>query len=218
MITFDHVTKTYFDGLSGIHDVTFSVGKGEFVFLTGESGAGKTTIIKLILGEIRPDSGEIYVDNFNVGAIRSAQIPKYRRTIGVVFQDYLLIPTKTVWENVQLALDIAGVDEDTTLRRVRETLISVNMLDKKDSFPCELSGGEKQRTVIARAIANYPSFILADEPTGNLDENRADEIMDIFHELNKNGQTIIMATHDRRFIKKASHRILTLEKGVLQSE
>lgn len=214
MIELTNVTKKYVNE-RGIENVSFKITTGEFVFLTGESGAGKTTLLSLLLAKFRPDSGTIAVDGWQVESLTKEQIPAYRRQIGIVFQDYRLLPNKTVSENVFIPLRIAGINWTKGEAAVRNALSVVGMSAYKDSFPTSLSGGEQQRVAIARAIVNRPSTILADEPTGNLDRGTADEIFELMRSLHKEGKTIIFATHDRTFFHKGDKEI-ALKGGMLK--
>ena len=206
MIELRNVTKKYDNG-RGVEDINFNITTGEFVFLTGESGAGKTTILKLLLGVFPPDIGEIEMDGWMVSQLPKNKIPSYRRQLGIVFQDYRLLPNKTVEENVFMPLKVAGMGWEESEASVRNALATVRMSSRNRSFPKELSGGEQQRVAIARAIVNRPNVILADEPTGNLDRKTADEIFELMRSLHKEGKTIIFATHDRSFIKRGDKEV-----------
>ena len=214
MIQFFHVTKSYSERDPPIlHDVNLTIDKGEFVFLTGPSGAGKTTLLKLILCAERATGGQILVGGRNIAKIREAGIPYLRRNIGVVFQDFKLLPHRTVADNVALALDILGVPWRESRERVRRMLKLVGLEHKADSFPLRLSGGEQQRVVIARALVNSPTILLADEPTGNLDPERTLEIMDLLADVNVRGATVVVATHDISLLERYHKRVLRLERG-----
>ncbi len=212
MVKFKNVTKT-FGGIVALKDVSFEVDKGEFVFITGPSGAGKTTILRLLLGEILPDSGEIVVDGTDVTKLDPKNLPVYRQKIGVVFQDFKVLPERTVRENVEVALAVLGVPEGEWLGRVDQVLKLVGLAARSELFPAQLSGGEIQRVSLARALAVNPKIVLADEPTGNLDWETAEAIMDLFERINKEGKTIIMATHNKMVVDKLKKRIIGLKDG-----
>jgi cell division transport system ATP-binding protein len=211
-----HVSKRYSPQSLALADVTLAVEKGEFVFLTGPSGAGKTTLLKLIFRDELPSEGQILVNGRNITALPPHQIPYLRRTIGVVFQDFKLLPRKTILENVTLVLRILGLQRRERRARAYRVLRMVGLQHKLRSFPQELSGGEKQRVAIARALINEPVILLADEPTGNLDPDLAQEIMDLFREINGRGTTVMVATHDRELIQRMGRRTLILERGRLR--
>jgi cell division transport system ATP-binding protein len=217
MIQAFHVYKHYDRESMALSDVTLSVGKGEFCFLTGPSGAGKTTFLKLVFREELPSQGQILVGGRNVTAIPDGQIPELRRSIGVVFQDFKLLKRKTILENVAFVLRILGVPAREQKRRAFAALKSVGLHHKMHAYPLQLSGGEQQRVAIARALINEPMLILADEPTGNLDPEMAAEIMRLFLEVNARGTTVLVATHDRDMIQRMGKRVLALEKGRVAS-
>lgn len=212
MISLKDVTKT-FGKITAIEDVTFSVDKGEFVFLTGPSGAGKTTILKLILREYVPDKGKILFEGKNIARLPDKFIPSLRQQIGVVFQDFKLLQERTVRENVQVALAVKGIPMSEWKKRVRDVLDLVGLIERSELFPSQLSGGELQRTSLARALVINPKIILADEPTGNLDWETADELMDLFEKISKEGKTVIMATHHRGIVDKLKKREIKIDKG-----
>ncbi len=212
MITFKHVTKAY-DGNIGLKDVTLSIDDGEFVFLVGPSGAGKSTFIKLILKEIDADEGEIQVGDFRVDQLSNREIPQMRRKIGMVFQDFRLLPKKTVFENVAFAMEILHKSPKAIKRRVPEVLKLVGIEDKSKRYPQELSAGEQQRVAIARAIVNNPRVVIADEPTGNLDPKTADDIMQLLDAINMAGTTVVMVTHAKDIVDKWNKRVVAINEG-----
>jgi len=215
MIRFYHVQQCYQKNVLALNDVTFACDKGEFVFLTGASGAGKTTLLKLIIREEIPLKGQILVNGQNVSSIPANKIPRLRRSIGVVFQDFKLIRTKTVFENVTFVLKTLGVDLKERRKKAYNVLKQVGLQHKANAYPLELSGGEQQRVAVARAIVNDPVLLLADEPTGNLDPDMAVEIMNLFSKINRRGTTVLVATHDRKIIQKMRKRVITLHMGQL---
>ena len=213
MIQVFDVVKMY-DGSNPVLDnFSMEISKGEFVFLTGSSGAGKTTILKILFGQERFETGQVLVHGINVGKLTHKNMYTLRRFMGVVFQDYKLLPNKTVFENVSFAQEVIGRDRKTIRFKTWEALKNVGLTLKKDAYPACLSGGEQQRIAIARAMVNEPSIILADEPTGNLDPDISIEIFKLFEELNKKGTTIIFATHSQEIIKLGEHRIINLRQG-----
>jgi cell division transport system ATP-binding protein len=212
-----HVFKSFATHSPALEDITFRVEAGEFAVLTGPSGAGKTTLLRLLYAAERPDRGNIIVNRRNVTRMARRRIPEFRRSLGVVFQDFKLLPTKTTFENVAFAQRVLAVPEREVRRRVAEVLKRVGISHRKDALPPQLSGGEQQRVALARALVNEPALILADEPTGNLDDVRAREIMALLFELNADGTTIFLATHDRHLVALAPGRVLTLDQGRLLS-
>lgn len=212
MIKFIDVTKTYGE-ITALGKVSFEVKDGEFVFLTGPSGAGKTTILKLILGEILPDSGKVMFGSVDVGKLKDRELPALRQKIGCVFQDYKLLNEKTIGENIEIALAVLGINEKKWPEKVIQVLKETNLEGKENYFPAQLSGGELQRVSLARALAVEPELILADEPTGNLDWETAAQIMKLLEKVNKKGKTIIMATHNQEIIAKMGKKQIKLKEG-----
>ena len=216
MIEFSHVYKTYPGSIHALRDVNLKIGKGEFVFLTGPSGAGKTTLFKMISAFDRPTSGNITVSNYTLGDLKTAQVPFFRRRIGVIFQDFKLLKDRTVFENVALPLIIRGDKPSSIQRRVNEMLDQVGLLFKADQYPEFISGGEQQRTAIARALIPQPDVVVADEPTGNLDPQLSDEIMDLLDRACAQGTTVFVATHDHDLVRKRKQRTFMIKDGVLE--
>lgn len=212
MIKFEHVTKTYRTNI-GLDDVSVNINKGDFVFLVGPSGAGKSTFIKLILKEIDSDKGSILVDGKDVTQLSNREIPELRRKIGTVFQDFRLLPKKTVFENVAFAMEVLHKSKKQIRKQVPQILSLVGITDKADKYPEELSAGEQQRVAIARAIINNPMVLIADEPTGNLDPDTAAEIMDLLDQINMRGTTIVMVTHAKDIVDRMRKRVIAIEKG-----
>jgi cell division transport system ATP-binding protein len=215
LIQFFQVSKRYPGGQSALDEVSFHIRRGQFVFLTGASGAGKTTLLRLIFREEVPNEGQILVNGRNVASIPRSKIPYLRRTIGVVFQDFRLIPRKTIFENVTYLPRILGRDLRTQKQIAYHVLRRVGLAHRLNSFPPELSGGEQQRVAIARALINEPDILIADEPTGNLDPDLSREILRLFLEVNLRGTTVLLATHDRDMIQRVGRRVLTLDRGRL---
>ncbi|MEK7607518.1 MAG: cell division ATP-binding protein FtsE [Patescibacteria group bacterium] len=213
MIHFDKVTKVYADDFVALDDVNFRIEPKEFVSIVGHSGAGKTTIVKMILAEEKPTKGKVLFDKIDVHKLRSGKVPQYRRRIGTVFQDYRLIPGKTVFENIAFAMEAAGRTDEEIASDVPHVLDLVDLSKKIWHFPHELSGGEKQRVAIARAIVNQPDVIIADEPTGNLDPLNTHEIVQIFKKINDLGTTVVLTTHNKGVIDSVGSRVITLENG-----
>mgnify|MGYP006417433495 FL=1 len=213
MIQIFNVVKMY-DGSNPVLDnISLEIPKGEFVFLTGPSGAGKTTILKILFGWESFETGQVLVQGINVGKLTHRNVYTLRRSMGVVFQDYKLLPNKTVFENVSFAQEVIGHDRKKIRFKTWEALKNVGLTPKKDAYPAYLSGGEQQRIAIARAMVNSPAIILADEPTGNLDPDIAIEILKLFEELNQKGSTIIFATHSQEILKAGNHRVISLNRG-----
>ncbi len=216
MIEFKNVSKTYEDtGVRALDDVSFFIDKGEFVFLVGPSGAGKSTLTKLLICEEKANSGEITVNGMNLGELKKNKIPYLRRSIGMVFQDFRLLPNKTVYENVAFAMRVIGASRSEIRRNVPNVLNLVGLANKARMKPGQLSGGEQQRVSLARALVNKPPVVIADEPTGNLDPDTAAEIMNLLSEINKHGTTMIVATHAKNFVDEMQKRVLAIENGKL---
>ncbi|MCR3955983.1 MAG: cell division ATP-binding protein FtsE [Gudongella sp.] len=215
MIKLVNISKEYRNGVTALYDINMEIQKGEFVFLVGSSGAGKSTLIKLLLKEEGITRGRMYLDGADITRVPNRRIPYIRRKVGVVFQDFRLLPNKTVYENVAFAMEIIGARPREIRRRVPLILSMVDLSRKASSFPDQLSGGEQQRVSIARSIVNNPPVLIADEPTGNLDPDTADEIMKVLVDINNRGTTIVMATHARDIVNKMKKRVIALEDGRL---
>ena len=215
MLEFTDVVKSYTVGNKALNGVSMQIEDGEFVFLVGPSGSGKSTIIKMITGELRPTSGSVHVNGYSLEHIRKREIPYLRRTVGVVFQDFRLIPNMTVYENVAFAMRVIGAREREIKERVPYVLELVGMNDKSRRHPTELSGGEQQRLAIARALVNNPSTIIADEPTGNLDPARSLEIMSLLQEINNLGTTVLVVTHELDLVERFSKRVIAIDDGLV---
>lgn len=214
MLVFENVNKIYNNtNVQALYDVNLTIEKGEFVFLVGHSGAGKSTLIKLITAEERPTSGRISINNYTVSSLRQKKIPFYRRTLGMVFQDFRLLDNKTVIDNVAFAMRVVGASNRQIRRRAPEVLARVGLSGKAKFLPTQLSGGEQQRVAIARALANNPGLIIADEPTGNLDPATSREIMEYLEEINKSGTTVIVATHDKDIVNSFHRRVIEVVDG-----
>ena len=215
MIRLDNVTKKYSTGAPALSEVNLEVQDGEFVFIVGASGSGKTTLIKLLLKELEPTEGSIQVSSWNLGKMRKGQIPKYRKNIGCVFQDFRLLKDRSVYDNLAFAERVTGAKKRQIKKTVPQMLSMVGLADKYRSFPDELSGGEQQRAAIARALVNSPKLILADEPTGNLDSKNAWEIMKILEEINQNGTTVLVVTHNQEIVNAMKKRVIRLKQGTI---
>jgi cell division transport system ATP-binding protein len=213
MITFQNVSKVYNDHSTALEDINFEVKHGEFVSLVGRSGAGKSTIIKLLIGEERPTRGRVFFGQYEVGKLKDNELPRFRHHIGVIFQDFKLLPTKNAYENVAFALEVAGRSQRDIAELVPQVLDMVGLSDKLKNFPNELSGGEKQRVAIARAMVHRPEVVIADEPTGNLDPFHTWEIIGLLQKINQLGTTVLLATHDKEIINNIGKRVLTLDHG-----
>lgn len=215
MVVFKNVTKT-FGMIVALRDASFDIERGEFTFITGPSGAGKTTVLRLILREVMPNGGQVIVGGRNVATLKDSEIPSYRKTVGMVFQDFKLLSDRTIGENVALALSVSGIPAEKRLTRVKEVLGQVGLKDRADSFPSQLAGGELQRAVLARAIVNNPKIILADEPTGNLDPETGWEIVELLsgmRNLREGDTTVIMATHNRDIVDRMRSHVIELVRG-----
>jgi len=215
MIEFKNVTKVYGKNIPALSNINLSIDKGEFVFLVGPSGAGKSTFIKTLLKEVDPSIGSVVVNNVDITTLKRKDIPYYRRKIGVVFQDFRLIPNLNVYENVAFAMRVIEAPMKDIKKKVPAVLSMVKLSNKHKAFPHELSGGEQQRVSLARALVNNPALIIADEPTGNLDPDTSMEIMDILNDINRAGTTILMATHAKDIVDNMKKRVIALEKGNL---
>lgn len=213
MIKYVNVSKEYGNGSKALANINISIEKGEFVFIVGSSGAGKSTLIKLLLKEIEPSEGKVFLNKVDITKVKNRRVPYIRRNIGVVFQDFRLLPNKTVYENVAFAMEIIGASGREIRRQVPMILSMVGLSNKAHNYPNQLSGGEHQRVAIARAIVNNPSVLIADEPTGNLDPDTAWEIMKLIKEINRRGTTVVMATHAKEIVNMMKRRVIALEAG-----
>ena len=213
MIEAHHVSKTYARGVYALRDLSLRIDKGDFVFLTGPSGAGKSTLLRLLLRQDVPSDGQLMVGGRNLATLSPRQVQSYRRSLGFVFQDFKLLPAKTVIENISFVPRVLGMAESQQQRRTFQVLKWVGLQHRMNAFPLELSGGEQQRIAIARALVNDPAIILADEPTGNLDPDLSLEIMNLFREINARGTTVVVATHDRELIRRVGRRAVSLDHG-----
>lgn len=218
MLIFDKVTKKYNENIVALEDVSFSIDKGEFSFLVGPSGAGKTTLMRLLIREELPTSGNIIFDEIEVPKLPTKLLPKYRQRLGMVFQDLRLLESKTLEENIQFALEILGKTEKEIKETTEYLLELVKLQDRKDLFPVQLSGGEQQRGAIARALANNPDLLVADEPTGNLDPETSFQVLDILNSINRGGTTVLVISHDRELVNKMKKRVIRMEKGKVISD
>lgn len=219
MILLKNVSKSYKNGVKALRDINLEIEEGEFVYIIGPTGCGKSTLIKILDGEEIPDHGEVWVANTNVGKLKHSRVHVYRRNIGVVFQDFRLLPTMTVFENIAFALEVLALDKVTIRRRVREVLQLVSLEDKAKAFPRELSGGQQQRATIGRAIANHPKVLIADEPTGNLDPEMSKEIIELLEKINEvEHTTVVMVTHDSSLVNTYKKRTVALDAGFIVSD
>ncbi|MDO8529942.1 MAG: ATP-binding cassette domain-containing protein [bacterium] len=215
MIKFSKVTKIYPPDITVLQDVSFEVKEGEFVSIVGKSGAGKTTLIRMMLGLEQPTYGDVFFDGVNISHISSDELQKIRRRIGGIYQDYRLLPDKTAYENVAYIMAASGKENEEIETEVPKLLEVIGLKEKADNFPAELSGGEQQRLAVARALVNYPDVIIADEPTGNLDPYNAYEVISLLEKINRAGKTVILSTHDREIINKLGKRVITIENGII---
>lgn len=218
MVTLKNVTKEYDKGNAGLVDVSLDIAKGEFVFIVGKSGSGKTTLMKLLQKELDVTSGQIIVNGQDYNKIKSRELPRLRRQMGMVFQDFRLLKDRTIFENVAFAQRVVEAPNRYIRRQVENMLELVGLKDRKNAFPNELSGGEQQRVAIARALVNHPVLLLADEPTGNLDPVTAREIMDLLSEINKSGTTVLVVTHNRELVNEMGKRVIWIEDGHIQQD
>lgn len=218
MIFFDDVCKRYGTGIEAVKHTTLEIEKGEFAFIVGPSGCGKSTLMKMLLKEVEPTSGSIYINGKDITKLPQKGVPILRRKMGIVFQDFRLLPDRTVFENVAYAMRVIGARQSAIKRQVPNVLALVGLLDKAKMYPDELSGGEQQRVAIARAIVNNPMMLIADEPTGNLDPDMAWEIMSLLNDINVRGTTVIVATHAKDIVDRMQKRVISIEDGVVQSD
>ena len=215
MIKLEHVSKSYTAGIPALNDVSLDIEEGEFVFIVGDSGSGKSTLIKLLLKELEPTEGTITINNKKLNKIKRRQIPKFRRNIGVVFQDFRLLKDRNIYDNVAFAQKVIGESNRSIKKNVPSMLSMVGLAAKYRSYPRQVSGGEQQRVAIARALINEPKILLADEPTGNLDNHNAWEIMKLLEEINSRGTTVVVVTHNLEIVKAMNKRVITMKKGVV---
>lgn len=218
VIEFKNVSKTYDNGTHALNNVSIKINDGEFVFIVGSSGAGKSTFLKIIMREQVPDNGSVLVNNYNLNKIKKKDIPKFRRTMGIVFQDFRLIPNMTVYDNVAFAMRVIGAKEKEIRKRVPYVLSLVGLTSKARQLPTQLSGGEQQRVALARALVNNAGIIIADEPTGNIDPEMSYEIVDLLNHINANGTTVVMVTHEHELVRRFNHRVITIHKGQVISD
>ena len=218
MIEINKLTKTYDKSSRALKGVDISIEDGEFVFITGRSGSGKSTLLRILLKEVEPTSGRVVVNDMDLGAMPRRYVPRYRRTLGVVFQDFRLLKDRTVYENIAFAQRVIGIPGRTIKEAVPRMLKLVGLSSKYKAFPHQLSGGEQQRVAIARALINQPAVLLADEPTGNLDPQNAMEIMKLLEEINRRGTTVIVVTHSRELVNTMKKRVITMDKGIVISD
>ena len=218
VINFQHVYKTYPTGTEALRDINLEVPEGDFLFLVGPSGAGKSTLVRLLIREEKPTKGKIFVDGVELGRMKRRKLPYYRRKVGLVFQDFKLLPNLTVYENVAFALRVLGESDDHVRARVAQAIDTVSLAGKENTYPANLSGGEQQRVAIARALVHAPRFIIADEPTGNLDPATAWEIMQLFLRINARGATVVMATHNREIVDLLRRRVIAIDAGQISRD
>ena len=215
MIQLERVTVEYPNGVRALRDISVSIGKGDFAFVVGPTGSGKSTMLKLLYREIVATGGSVVLDGEDVGTLRPAAVPYLRRKLGIVFQDFKLLPQKNVWENLAFALRVIGVSPKEIRRRIGEVLELVGLAQRCDSFPHQMSGGEQQRAAIARALVNHPTVLLADEPTGNLDPDTSWDIVQLLDQINTHGTTVLVATHDNQIVDRMKRRVIQLDSGCL---
>lgn len=219
MIRLENVSKSYNNGVHALRDINLTIEDGEFVYIIGPTGSGKSTLIKLLDGEEIPDQGRVLVNDADVGKLRHSKVPFYRRSIGVVFQDFRLLPHLTIFENISFALEVIGMDRQQIRQRVREVLELVSLSEKAKAFPNQLSGGQQQRATIGRAIANHPKVLIADEPTGNLDPEMSKEVIELLEKINeKEKTTVLMVTHDKNLVDAFKKRTISLEEGYIVAD
>ena len=218
MIRFENVYKTYATGVEAVKNANLEIDKGEFAFIVGSSGSGKSTMIKMLLKELEPNSGRIYINGTDITKLPKNRVPNLRRSMGVVFQDFRLLEDKNVYENVAYAMRVIGAGKRAIKRQVPNVLSLVGLLNKAKAYPNELSGGEQQRVAVARAIVNNPVILIADEPTGNLDAENAWEIMSLLNDINRRGTTVVVVTHARDIVDKMEKRVIAIDKGVIYSD
>ena len=218
VIEFKNVSKTYDNGTHALRDVSITIDDGEFVFIVGSSGAGKSTFLKIIMREQVPNSGTVIINNYNLNKLKKREIPKFRRTMGIVFQDFRLIPNMTVFDNVAFAMRVIGAKEKEIRKRVPYVLSLVGLTSKARQLPTQLSGGEQQRVALARALVNNAGIIIADEPTGNIDPEMSYEIVDLLNHINNNGTTVVMVTHEHELVRRFNHRVITINQGQVVSD
>lgn len=218
MIEFNNVSKTYDNGTAALKNVSLKINDGEFVFVVGASGAGKSTFLKIIMREQVPNSGTVVINDFNLNKLKKRDIPKFRRTMGIVFQDFRLIPNMTVYDNVAFAMRVIGAKEREISKRVPYVLSLVGLTSKARQFPNQLSGGEQQRVALSRALVNNAGILIADEPTGNIDPEMSYEIVDLLNHINANGTTVVMVTHEHELVRRFNHRVITIDNGEIVSD
>ena len=219
MIRLENVSKSYNNGVHALRDINLTIEDGEFVYIIGPTGSGKSTLIKLLDGDEIPDKGRVLVNDVDVGKLRHSKVPFYRRSIGVVFQDFRLLPHLTIFENISFALEVIGMDRQQIRQRVREVLELVSLSEKAKAFPNQLSGGQQQRATIGRAIANHPKVLIADEPTGNLDPEMSKEVIELLEKINeKEKTTVLMVTHDKNLVDAFKKRTISLEEGYIVAD
>lgn len=215
MISLDTVSVEYDNGVQALNDVSLSIGKGDFAFIVGSTGSGKSTLLRLLYREMPPSKGKVMVDGVDVTALKPSEVPFLRRKLGIVFQDFKLLPQKNLWENLAFALRVIGAPPKEIRRRIGDSLAMVGLTHRCDSFPHQMSGGEQQRAAIARALVNNPTVLVADEPTGNLDPDTSWEIMQLLDQINVRGATVLVATHDSQIVDRMKKRVVQLDSGTI---